>query len=76
MPEVQHLDHALVFADLVVNQNRTVSEFANSRSLPDCSTHTREIGQELYVIEKRLTKARGGLTIVFSDAPDDFGYIA
>jgi len=51
MPEVQHLDHMLIFADLVVDQNWAVSQFAHARSLPDCSARAREIGQKLYVVK-------------------------
>jgi len=73
VPEVQHLDHALVFADLVIDQNRTVSQLAHTRSLSDCVTHSGEIRQQVYVIEKRLTETRGCFIIVFSYVPDDFG---
>lgn len=73
MPEVQHLDYSIVLADLVIDQNRTMCQFANARSLPDCSTHARKISQELYMIEERLAKPRSGLAIIFGYAPDDFG---
>ena len=72
MPEVQNLDHTLIFADLVVDQNRAVSQFTHTRSSPDCAAHARKIGQKLYVVEERLTKPRSGLIIVFSYMPDDF----
>lgn len=72
MPEVQNLDHTLIFADLVVDQNRTVSEFAHTRSLPDCPTHARKIGQKVYVVKQRPAKTRSRLIIVFSYVPDDF----
>ena len=69
---MQNLDHMLIFADLVVDQNRAVSEFAHTRSLPDCPIHARKISQKLYVVEERLTKTRSRLLIVFSYVPDDF----
>ena len=58
MPQVQHLDYAFVIVDLVIDQNRAVSQFAHTRSLPDCLTHSREISQEVYVVEQRLTGFR------------------
>jgi hypothetical protein len=72
MPEVQNLDHTLVFSYLVVDQNRAVSQFAHTRSLPDCPAHAREIGQKVYVVEERLAKTRSRLIVIFGNAPDDF----
>lgn len=73
---MQNFDHALIFADLVVDQNRTVSEFAHARSFPDCPTHAREIGQKLYVVEERFSKTRTSFIIVGGYMPDDFSQVA
>ena len=72
MPEVQNLDHTLIFADLVVDQNRAVCQFAHTRSFPDCPTHARKIGQKLHMVRQGLTKTRSGLIIVVGYVPDDF----
>jgi hypothetical protein len=76
VPEVQDFDHTLIFADLVVDQNRTVSEFAHARSFPYCPTHAREIGQKFYVVEERFSKTRSSLIIIGGYMPDDFSQVA
>jgi len=72
VPEVQNLDHALVFSDLVVGQNRTVNQFAYTRSLSDGPAHARKIDQKVYVVEEGFAKTRSGLVIVFGYVRDDF----
>src|SRR5258707_1391774 len=72
VPKVKNFYHMPVFANLVIDQNRTVQQFPHTRPFSDRSSHAREITQKINVVEQRLTKTRGSLIIIFGNVPDDF----
>jgi hypothetical protein len=51
MPEVKHLYQALVAVNVIVNDDRTMYEFAYRRATLDGNTHARKATQHLHVIE-------------------------
>jgi hypothetical protein len=72
VPKVKNFYHMPVFANLVIDQNRTVQQFPHTRPFSDRSSHAREITQKINVVEQRLTKTRSSLIIIFGNVPDDF----
>jgi hypothetical protein len=51
MPEVEHLYQPLVAVNVIVNDNRTMYEFADRRATLDGYTHARKATEHLHVIE-------------------------
>ncbi len=72
MPDVQNLNFSLAFADVIVDEKRTVHQFANLSPLSDQPAHSRKTSQELHVLDERTGKLRGRICIVFGNVADDF----
>lgn len=51
MPEVQHLYDALIFLDLVVNENRGVHQLTHAGPSADEIAHVRKAGEQIQMIE-------------------------
>jgi hypothetical protein len=45
VPQVKHLDHAIVLMDTVVDQDWTVNQLTDRWTFLDPSTHAREAGE-------------------------------
>ncbi len=72
MPDVQNLNFPLAFADVIVDEERTVHQFANLGPLSDEPAHARKTSQELHVLDERTAKLSGRIGIVFGNVADDF----
>lgn len=73
---MEDFDNALILADTVINQDRTVQQLADTRTLPDGTAHSGKSRQKLHMIEQRTAKTRGSFGVILSDVPDDLGEIA
>ena len=72
---MKDFDEALVFADLIVNQNRAVQEFANACAFSNGGAHAREPRQQLDMVDKRTSEACSRVGIIVRDMADDGGKI-
>ena len=55
---MKNFDEALVFADLVVNENWTVEQFAHPRAFSNGATHAGKASQQLNMIKQGIAEAR------------------
>jgi len=65
------LDHS-VFVYTVINPNRSVKEVAKTGTLGDGRANMRECSQEIYVIEKRISKPLGCRAFILADELQSF----
>jgi len=69
--EVKYFDSTHVFVDLIVDEDGTVQEFANTDAFSNDRAHARKTGQQLDVVEKGFAKTRSRFTVIFSNVTDD-----
>jgi len=72
MPDVQNLNFSLAFADVIVDQKRTVHQFSDLSPLSDQPADARETSQEFHMLDQGTAKVKGGIWIVFGNVADDF----
>lgn len=70
--QVQNLDESFVFADLVINQDRTMRELTHAGALANGDTYARESREQLHVIEQGIAKMLRSIRILFGDVADYF----
>lgn len=75
MPKVKHFHETLIFADLVVDQNRAMQQLANARPFSDGASHAGKASQQVHVVEQSIAKTRCSLIVVFGNVADDLGEI-
>jgi hypothetical protein len=56
MPEVKHFHDALIFTDLVVDQNPAMEQLANARSFSNGASHAGKTSQQVHMVEQALPK--------------------
>jgi hypothetical protein len=76
MPEMKNFNDVFIFADSIINKNRTMLESLDMGPFSDYFTHAWKSAEQVYVIEQRVAKTHCRLIIVLGNVADDFGEIA
>lgn len=64
---MKDFDFVIGFADLIVDEKRTVQQFADKVSFFNNAAHSREASQQFDVSDKRTAKARGRLCVILGN---------
>jgi len=75
VPKMQNVNSAVSILNRVVDQDRTMHEFAYVGSLADDSAHPWKAREKFQMI-KQVSEARCRLGIVLGDVADDLGQVA
>ena len=75
MAEMKDLNQTLLLMDLVVDNNRAVDQFTQSRPLAAGVPHAGKPAEQIDVIEQGRAKTGSGIAVVLSDMPHDRGQI-
>jgi hypothetical protein len=71
VPEVKNFDDLPVFMDAVINPNRRMEQFANSRRPRYTRAETREILKMLDVIQESGSKMFGCCDVISADVVEN-----
>ena len=75
MAKIQHIDHAPIFVDSIINEDRSVYEPSHAGTLANDVAHVRESPEQIDIIEQRFTETGGSCLIIERDTLDDLGQI-
>ena len=68
---MKDFDQVLIFAKLVIDQNRAMRQFPHSSPLANRAAHTRKPRQELRVVKQGIAEAFSGLWVIFGNLAAD-----
>ena len=71
MPDVNYLNQPFAFLDDVVNQDRTVHQFADLGTLTNRSSHSRKARKQIQMIKQRVSETHCRLGIILGNVADD-----
>ena len=71
MAKIEHIDHAPIFVDSIINEDRAVYEPSHAGTLANDVAHAREPPEQIDMIEERLAKTGGSRLIIERDALHD-----
>ena len=73
--DMEDLDFAIGFADLVIDEKWTVQQLADQVAFANQATHPGKPSEQLDVCDQGTAKARSSLCVIFGDVADDFGEV-
>ena len=76
MAKIQHIDHAPIFVDSIINEDRAVYEPSHAGTLANDVAHVRESPEQIDMIEQRITETRGSRVFIERDILHYPGQIA
>jgi hypothetical protein len=73
--DVKNLDFALRLADVIVDEEWAVYQFADVGTFSNQAADARKTGQQIDMLDQRTAKVGGGVRVIFGNAANDFSEI-